>query len=1669
MADTDLFTEQIVSSMSQQEIEEMKSTVQDATTFRDKLFDQLREQKREKFALLWHSEQYDSDAFVDDCYDHNYLNDLDSHSNILLALNDSNSCAPTRVWVKEYAYECMLQDGRISMDPFTLLFEIYNERAQPPFIIPAIETLNFDRQLNLLNSSQFEVPDLPRKYRRECNPMIRAYFKSRSELKMTRVEEWTSKEVPISLFIYLIGCYLQRYVSQHTPQYLLFIHYLYQFCKEESVDSQCLNTDDKRNELIDQIYRKYSLEMSSSVRVKRIVSLWWNHEIRRSQSIDNAIAALIERTHAIDNVIASIPRNVCLQIVATYRNTQKISTNLDKLMDDLALKNMKTEKIVKMLLFLYLEEYDSDTLQRDVLASKEHAHAHSNILFSCFHEDAEGDLVKQWVYDGDASKTWFFPGILYWYWPHYKTRQFDEDKEYDTHQLTITGVYIKPKYVNLKEEFTEFCDMERWERIRDKSEELISMESAKRIKSANRDSELHYNIPRNTPLSIANLQAICVYCDLPYIRDQFLSTFQPQDKDETISSVIKGHESFYFLSKTLRETVQYFGDNIYTHHHGPFFYLNDRGDSAFTLQSFSLSYNAPLSVSCQIEAAMRFSGSDGNIMQLQNDGDYVSRNQMRFFDCSWISRYREDDERLFFDPGYSLRVVSIRTQDDAGTHNFQLFFTRFYLLDCMVSGTNMEGSKIQHKPKKSRKLLIALLTVSRDTRIPEYVYDTFYSFCTNKTQITIDIHMLDLYFKNIADIMYGIVREDGDCNAHNYDKNANINLVKHDVIKLFKNVQEWTLITTSSDGSAAYSFSLEALLNILCNSASPYLRIVTVKAWWDRDNVFSFRHGQTQTWISSLWHEQSTNLIRMYAVKGWEICLKQAANTKEDWLIIKRQRSASQDLVIEYKEEMKQGDDVECFVHKMNSSEKFIENCGFLKRLITAIAQYKQVQRQNESNEAFFQSSACAHVLDDYIHLVRTHDDQIQDIYLELMRDESDNALKCEDKQCAIRNRRNMRQRDDRKGAGFYLQLFDTIHCYLLHLFDSGLRRVKKSEHDDDDDANILQCEEEHIANVSKFTMQTESTTASSAFNILGMCRYLMKHKATVADMQRLYLFLEKEGYDSEAINHDLACFALNQKSNIANQVNETMLFVMQRYTQNIKVTAASFSTGFIFYYWPYYESFDETEQIENENNINDHGGYAVRQLYIKTPKHNESFKEEILYYSNDKDDIASPQPNTDIYQAVYAKAMRYMNTKEVKSRSSVHQEHLHYDIKPGTPFALQNVMSLLIYCDFTNLCTKFSATFRFIPADDSLQSVKARNSAYWWLSKILRETVQLFGSNRYDAHGPFYCGMNFLMYIYQFNIRLCGPTSTTSSKDATATFHEGNGIIIQFNNNGDSYNSKRLRFFDCSWLSDYPDEAERLFFGGDFRIRIESVTVIETKMPYKSAFHALYLFDCMVTASNMKGCKVSIKAKDKEILEALIGYELGLIAKKSYDEYVHDTFHAFCIKKTQIIVNINQLDWYFRDHDLYKLMMCDGDNTDGDTMADDSIGARYSSNSKHDNTKRNILNAKMFKLFENATEFTIYTTDRKGLTSYSFDLELFLSVANESNHWRQIVIKGVYDEADVHKYNQQTSWISDAFDEFKVNGKDKDWKQYDIVCKQTTTSDKKKEDSLIIKHNFWK
>ena len=65
--------------------------------------------------------------------------------------------------------------------------------------------------------------------------------------------------------------------------------------------------------------------------------------------------------------------------------------------------------------------------------------------------------------------------------------------------------------------------------------------------------------------------------------------------------------------------------------------------SVMTIPQFTMQLFSPTSTSCHIEVAMKFSGDNGIIIQFDNEGGMATG--MEGLDVSWISRYKEEDER----------------------------------------------------------------------------------------------------------------------------------------------------------------------------------------------------------------------------------------------------------------------------------------------------------------------------------------------------------------------------------------------------------------------------------------------------------------------------------------------------------------------------------------------------------------------------------------------------------------------------------------------------------------------------------------------------------------------------------------------------------------------------------------------------------------------------------------------------------------------------------------------------------------------------------------------------------------------------------------------------------------------------------------------------------------
>ena len=179
-------------------------------------------------------------------------------------------------------------------------------------------------------------------------------------------------------------------------------------------------------------------------------------------------------------------------------------------------------------------------------------------------------------------------------------------------------------------------------------------------------------------------------------------------------------------------------------------------------------------------------------------------------------------------------------------------------------------------------------------------------------------------------------------------------------------------------------------------------------------------------------------------------------------------------------------------------------------------------------------------------------------------------------------------------------------------------------------------------------------------------------------------------------------------------------------YLHTKTVRSTSFSIGYQFYYWPKYKDMDDIG-YNRIDNINDHSGYKVSELYI--PQKYETFKEEISNYE---------YFDMNCYYDLSKKINSYMENEWVKSFKPRNNSHLlanwpeirlFYDIDQESRISFNHLLSLVLYTDYSDLSTHFSSTFRAIHQYEQLSSVRVRNANYWWMSKSLRELVELYGS----------------------------------------------------------------------------------------------------------------------------------------------------------------------------------------------------------------------------------------------------------------------------------------------------------------------------------------------------
>ena len=261
------------------------------------------------------------------------------------------------------------------------------------------------------------------------------------------------------------------------------------------------------------------------------------------------------------------------------------------------------------------------------------------------------------------------------------------------------------------------------------------------------------------------------------------------------------------------------------------------------------------------------------------------------------------------------------------------------------------------------------------------------------------------------------------------------------------------------------------------------------------------------------------------------------------------------------------------------------------------------------------------------------------------------------------------------------------------------------------------------------------------------------------------------EEFDSESFKLDMKLHDTCGDSNVHRvaQGNLSVMARLNRFLRHMRVSAQTFSTGFLFWYWPFYGTA-EAEKIKQHGyySFMQFGEHSIRETFVRP--HYSCFKEEILgstliSASAFKDNIVAKGDE-------YASSATCKKLRSCTMWSNFGDAHgggndaYSFEIPNGSPLKPHHLYAVIAYCDYTAFCTAFSGTFRKIKHDESVASVNKRNGKFYFCSRYLRELVTYYGAmhghERFPPQngqesGPFFTGMNIVLNLPQFKIGMQG------------------------------------------------------------------------------------------------------------------------------------------------------------------------------------------------------------------------------------------------------------------------------------------------------------------------
>eukprot|EP01083_Nonionella_stella_P219456 786118_1 len=252
---------------------------------------------------------------------------------------------------------------------------------------------------------------------------------------------------------------------------------------------------------------------------------------------------------------------------------------------------------------------------------------------------------------------------------------------------------------------------------------------------------------------------------------------------------------------------------------------------------------------------------------------------------------------------------------------------------------------------------------------------------------------------------------------------------------------------------------------------------------------------------------------------------------------------------------------------------------------------------------------------------------------------------------------------------------------------------------------------------------------------------------------------------------------------------------------------------------------------------------------------------------------------------------------------------NLEYNIIRNEPIGIRHVVAIVMYTDLSKFCTAFRSTYRKLDHEVDERQVTQRHRELYYYSRSMFEAIEFFGSMMHSQM-KVYHGLSSVMHFDQFSAFFHQPISTTTDYAVALRFSRGYGIILTLKSGGIAENDPRKipKYLSVSWMSQFPEEDEKLFYGAHVMFKIHNITESSNLRGHRMELQIFNKFQSVLQNEtvtwNLNNAKEKKRIQD---LVTFIKHEQnanGATIEGHYiTSYGKELFHHFCANIRRISI----------------------------------------------------------------------------------------------------------------------------------------------------------------------